>query len=605
VKYRLLPIIFAALTLLSAAGLAQTDAPAEAVDTKQASLPIWLKSGTVRFARFDGGPLETQKASRSTWGARFSPQDMEVLANVYGKYGDRMVDLLQQAHINFVWVTYSVGFSQEDEEAQRVAVREIVKKLHAHGIKVAAYICAVTLFWESMFKDEPQSVKWIMFDRKGVPYRYSDGLDAMRFIADIDNLDWVEYQKRRMGAIIDDGLDAIFFDNTGFDYHADSEASLSRFLDQLRNYARREKKSNIPLFTNLGLRTQFTLLNRYMDFVFAESWVEPGVWDDKWEVSNVRRNRFLRGLNPGSMPFVTEYSLFHKGDRNDSFLGVHSQKLSIAEAAAFGMSYTWDMEGPFDTALITQNPKAMESWSAIGQYNGFLTDHTPLYADAVNVAPWMVLLPENIDPDFGWDGTVPRLDFLAKNSVLCDFKLAGHVTKEDFAAYQGVIVPAYTSLSPEHKEMIHDYQEHGGKVFVFAETPRATGLNAEILPVSENRSAKGKTTDAQILAEIISLAPAMTHVELEGTPNHVLANVTSVQDGGGLVVHLLNYGPSPVAGLKLKLVLGKEFQKFAGRKPTLFSPDTTSSAFQKLQWRGSTLEVTLPSIDTYSVVVLQ
>jgi hypothetical protein len=606
VKYRVLPITLVGLTVLSIAGApqAQTDVPAQTVEVGQAPLPAWLRSGTVRFARFDGGPLETQKALRSSWAARFSPQDREVLTNLYGSHGDRMVDLLNQAKINFVWVTYSVGFSWQDEETQRVAVREIVKKLHAHGIKVGAYVCAISVFWESLFKDVPQSVKWLMFDSKGAPYRYSDGLDAMRFIADIDNPDWVEYQKRRVGGIIDDNLDAIFFDNTNIDYHSNSEASLSRFLDQVVDYARREKKSNIPFFTNLGLRTQFTLLNRYMDFIYGESWVEPGVWGNQWDVSNVRRDRFVKGLNSGRKPLVTEYSLFHKGDRNDSFLGVRSQKLGIAEAATFGASYTWDMEGPFDTALVAQNPKALESWAAINQYNGFLADHTSPYADAVNVAPWIVLLPDSLDPDFGWEGSVPRLDFLARNSVLCDFKLVGRITKKDLAAYQGVIVPAYASLSAEQKEMVRDYQTGGRKVYIFAEKADAANLNAEILPTSEKSSANGKTVQAQVLAEIISLAPAATRVELD-TPNHVLANVTSVQDGGKLVVHLLNYDQAPIAGLKLKLVLGKDFQKLAGRKPTLFSPDPTNPAFQKLQWKGSTLEATLPSIDTYSVVVLQ
>jgi hypothetical protein len=262
------------------------------------------------------------------------------------------------------------------------------------------------------------------------------------------------------------------------------------------------------------------------------------------------------------------------------------------------------MEGPFDTALVTQNPKAQESWAAISQYNGFLADHTSLYADAVNVAPWIVLLPDSLDPDFGWEGGIPRLDFLAKNSVLCDFKLVGRITKADLAAYQGAIVPAYTSLSAEQKEMIRDYQAGGGKVYFFAEKADAADLNAEILPVSEKSSGSGKTAQAQALGEIISLAPAATRVELD-TLNHVLANVTSVQDGGKLVVHLLNYDQAPIAGLKLKLVLGKDFQRLAGRKPALFSPDTTNPAFQKLQWKGSTLEATLPSIDNYSVVVLQ
>ena len=589
---------------LSIAATAQTPAAATIIKSEQPPLPRWLKSGTVRFARLDGGALEAQKTLRSDWASHFTPEDRETLANLYGKHSDRMIDLLVQAKINFVWVTYSVGFSWHDEEAQRVAVREIVKKLHAHGIKVAAYVCAISIFWESLFKDDPQSVRWIMVGSDGIPYRYSDGRDALRFVADINTPGWVEYQKRRVGAIIDDGLDAIFFDNPFLDAHPSEPDSVAHFFDQLLNYARREKKSDIPFFTNLGLYPPFNVLNRQMHFIFTEGWAEPGAWDNRWEVSNIRRDRLVKGLNAGVKPIVSEYSHFQKGDRNDSYLGARSERLAIAESAAFGTSYTWDMEGPFDTALVAQTPKALESWSAISRYNGFLEDHVELYADAVNVVPYAVLLPD-LNPDFDWPGSATRLDFLAKNSALGDFKFASRITKKDLAAYQGVIVPAYTSLSAEQKEMIHDYQNNGGKVSIFAETSAAAGLNAEILSPSGQTSTKDKSAEAQVLAEINSLAPDATHVELENAASPVLANVTSVRAGKTLVIHVLNYGQTPVSELKLKLIVGKEFRTLVGRKPSLFSPDTKTAAFQKVQWKGSTLETTLPSVDSYSVVVLQ
>ena len=597
-------IILGIAAALTVAASAQTAAKAPIVGSDQPPLPSWLKSGTVRFARFDGGAIETQKTLRSEWASQFTPQDREILANLYGQHADRMIDLLVQAKINFVWVTYSVGFSWHDEEAQRVAVRELVKKLHAHGIKAAAYVCTISIFWESMFKDDPQSVRWIMVGSDGIPYRYSDGHDAMRFVADINSPGWVEYQKRRVGAIIDDGLDAIFFDNPFLDSHPSEPDSVAHFFDQLLNYARREKKSNISFSTNLGLYPPFNVLNRRMDFIFTEGWAEPGAWDNHWEVSNIRRDRLVKGLNPGVKPIVSEYSHFQKGDRSSSYLGARSEKLAIAEAAAFGTSYTWDMEGPFDTALVTQNPKALESWSAISQYNGFLEDHPEIYADAVNVAPLAVILPD-LNPDFDWPGDAKRLDFLAKNSVLGDFRFASRVAKKELAAYRGVIVPAYASLSAEQKEMIHDYQNSGGKVSIFAETSAATGLNGEILRPSEKGPMTGDSAEAQVLAEINSLAPDATHVELENAASHVLANVTSVRDGRALIIHVLNYGQTPVGELKLKLILGKEFQTLVGRKPSLFSPDTKSAAFQKVQWKGSTLETTLPSVDSYSVVVVQ
>ena len=515
-----------------------------------------------------------------------------------------MIDLLVQAKITFVWVTYSVGFSWHDEEAQRVAVRELVKKLHAHGIKVAAYVCAISIFWESLFKDDPQAVRWIMVGSDGVPYRYSDGHDVMRFVADINDPGWVEYQKRRVGAIIDDGLDAIFFDNPFLDSHPSEPDTVAHFFDQLLNYARREKKSDIPFCTNLGLYPPFNVLNRQMDFIFNEGWAEPGAWDNHWEVSNIRRDRLVKGLNPGVKPIISEYSHFHQGDRSTSYLGARSEKLSIAEAAAFGTSYTWDMEGPFDTALLTQNPKALESWSAISQYNGFLVDHAELYADAMNVAPLAVFLPD-LNPDFDWPSAATRLDFLAKNSVLGDFRVASHITMKELAAYQGVLVPSYSSLSAEQKEMIHDYQNSGGKVSIFAETSDVTGLNAEILPHPGKGLMKDQSAEAQVLAEVNSLAPDATRVALERAAPHVLANLTSVRDGRALVIHVLNYGQTPVGEFKLRLTVGKQFQTLVGRKPSLFSPDTKSAAFQKVQWKGSTLEATLPFLDTYSVVVVR
>jgi hypothetical protein len=604
-KYRAWAIIFIFLASLSIEGKAQTSVTATTVELEQASLPSWLKSGTVRFARFDGGPVESQKALRSAWAARFSPQDLEVLTNLYGTHGDRMIDLLVQARINFVWVTYSVGFSWKDEEAQRVAAKEIVKKLHARGIRAAAYICAISVFWESMFKDDPQSVKWITIGSDGVPYRYSDGRDTLRFVADISNTGWIEYQKRRVGASIDDGFDAIFFDNPYLDEHPSQEGSVFHFFDQLLNYARKEKKSDIPFFTNLGLQPRFNLLNRQMDFIFTEGWAEPGAWGNQWEVSNIRRDRLVKGLNPGLKPIVSEYSHFHKGDRNDSYLGARSAKLAIAEGASFGTSYTWDMEGPFDTALAAQNPNALESWAAISQYNGFLADHPEYYTDAVNVVPWVVLLPDDLVPDFDWTVGQMRLDFLARNSMLGDFKLASRMTKEGLAAYQGVIVPAYTSLSVKQKQTVRDFQRSGGKVSIFAERSDVSGLNAEILPPSQNRPSQDKTAEEQALAEIISLAPDATHIEFENKTEHMLANVTSVHNGETLVIHLLNYGQTPVNELKIKVVLGQAFQKLAGRKPTLLSPDAKSLVFRNIQWKGSTLQATLPSVDNYSTVVLQ
>ena len=94
----------------------------------------------------------------------FSAAEKEVLGNLYTRHADRMIDLLAEAHINYVWLTWSVGYSWQEEAEQREQVRKFVAKLRGRGIRSGAYVCAVSMFWETMFRDEPRSVRWIRFD---------------------------------------------------------------------------------------------------------------------------------------------------------------------------------------------------------------------------------------------------------------------------------------------------------------------------------------------------------------------------------------------------------------------------------------------------------
>jgi hypothetical protein len=206
-------------------------------------IPEWVQQGKLRFTRLDGGPIEIRKTSRSAWGMRFTDAQKEVLANLYTRYGDRVLALLEQAHVNHVWLTWSVGYSWEDEAEQRDQCKRFVARLHERGIKAAAYVCSVSMFWESMFRDEPRSVRWIRFDPAGVPFRYSGGRDPLRFIADISNPEWVELVKRRVGAAIDAGFDSLFFDNTAGAGWNDA-AAMDAFMGKIRRYIHDERHSN-------------------------------------------------------------------------------------------------------------------------------------------------------------------------------------------------------------------------------------------------------------------------------------------------------------------------------------------------------------------------
>ena len=557
-------------------------------------VPEWAQQGKYRFARLDGGPIEILKTARSAWGMHFTAREKEVLGQLYSTYRDRMLDLLGQANLNWVWITWSVGYSWEDEARQRDECRALTAKLHERGIRVAAYLCAASMFWESMFRDEPRSTRWLKFDPQGVPYRYSGGRDPLRFIADVANPEWVEYQKRRIGAAIDAGVDAFFLDNTSQTGWSDNE-TMDRYIGQLRRYIREEKRSPAVLLTNYGLGSNRIVLNRNMDVVFNEYWMEPGVFGAGWNATNVRRMKYVRGVVPEWKPLISEYSRFHEGDRAHGWLKPKSARLGIAEAAAFGSAYAWDMEGPFDAALIDGNAEALETWKAIGRYNGFLKDHEELYWKARPAAPVAVLLSERRRGNviqFGWDRDETGLyDLLAKGSVLHDIRLVDALEEKQLAAYAGVVVPAFVTPSARLTAMLERFRKNGGKV---------AALDGALLGRLETSEAARR----EVLETVRGLAPDRLGLAVEGAP-HALGNITRLGSGKGLAVHLLNYAPEAASGVRVRVNLGREFASLKGARPRLVTPDASTAGFAVAPGGGSAVEFTIQVLDTYGIVVIE
>ncbi len=94
---------------------------------------------------------------------------------------------LKEAGVNWLWITWSVGYSLAEEQEQRRHAKNMLARLHANGIKVAAYMRATSIFWESMFRDNPRSGRSLSFDPNGVLYCYSGGREPARFMGDISN----------------------------------------------------------------------------------------------------------------------------------------------------------------------------------------------------------------------------------------------------------------------------------------------------------------------------------------------------------------------------------------------------------------------------------
>lgn len=253
---------------------------------------------------------------------------------------------------------------------------------------------------------------------------------------------------------------------------------------------------------------------------------------------------------------VSEYSIFHNGNRSSTFISANSAKLSIAEAAAFGTAYPWDMEGPFDAALIAHNPRALAKWSEIGRYNGFLKDHAALYVGARNVTPLGIVIPDNYKVGFSWPDskTSAFFDLLSQHSVLYSVVPASLIAKQKLDAFSGVVVPFFSDLTFEQKQLIRDYVARGGQAYVFAKRSELDGLKCKLSsPELFDQVRDNPHAQQEILANLASLAPSATKIDVTG-PRHVLANVTSLDHGKRIVIHLLNYNPALVNHVRFSTV---------------------------------------------------
>src|SRR5271157_1816492 len=101
---------------------------------KPEDVPPWAEQGNFRFIRLDGGQIESWKAERTWWGEKFNAQEKDVLTHIYGRDFEQMLGLLKQAEFNWIWVTWSNGWSLKDEDDNR----ENLKKVIAAAMRTAS-----------------------------------------------------------------------------------------------------------------------------------------------------------------------------------------------------------------------------------------------------------------------------------------------------------------------------------------------------------------------------------------------------------------------------------------------------------------------------------
>jgi len=540
-------------------------------------VPPWAEQGDFRFIRLDGGQIESWKAERTWWGKEFSAEEKDVLSHIYDRDFEQMLGLLKQANFNWIWVTWSSGWSFKDEEENRENLKKVIARCHENGIHVSAYLSASNMFRKSIYRDDPETKEYGLW-MHGIPMFYAGPTKTNlhiswdRRLADARKPGWRAYLLKKAELAVDAGVDAIVWDNMiGYN------DGLAQLLDDTQRMSERKAREigrpKVMVYANIHISPDRFAINDINEVIWEEDGKDtPGVWDGHWQVGNALNIKFLSGEKQLWQPLMYENDLYHCGPRERCIPSPSEQKLSIAEAYAFGADTSRNIEGRFLSGLIRGEPAAREAWKAIAQYNHFLVEHRELYHQAEPAARIALVSaqPHN-----------PLAEEFLKQSVFFETKVLTHLDKGvPLNRFKVLVMPAgLPKLSAEQKTRLHTFTADGGVI------------------ISAGKSKSGIVARAEAAAEGPRLSLEPRH--------YVLGQLTRKPDGRTLILHLLNYDHRAAAeNVKVRLDLNGLVQDLSRWEAKVLSPDSARLEFAGLYLHGSVCEFTLSRIQHYTVVTL-
>ena len=572
------------LTPLSKAEILASEIPQGRYHVKRETIPEAYRQGKFHYLRFDGGPAEAEKARVTPFG--MSDANLAVMRDLYDRHGETMIARLKEAGYDSVWITWSNGWSIEQEAEQRRQCKRIIEMCHRNGIKVTAYMSLTNMFWKEMFKQVPESREWVAM-KDGKPALY--GSSPNRYLADINHPGWRRYVKRRMAMALDAGVDAIFYDNMWAE-PVGMRTLLSEVQHQIADFAKARGIPKPPMFCNTKRHPERIDMHDLCEWGWNEFGAcTPGVWDGDWYVDNVQKIRHMKGNAPHWKPHAYDISTYRKGNRISAVMSPVEQRRAIAEAVAFGSELSHCIQGVMVERLVGEKPDALATWRAIGQYNHWTRKHEGLYIGARPCAEVLLL--------HGFPVEVDRL--LLRESVGYRTCLLERIDRYDPSErYAAILVPPSLELTPPVVSKLKGHLKPGGKLLA----PAASCLvgDASFVPYANEEIDEVTKTGKcpSLLAKVRQTAPGN---RIEFDRPYVLSSLMRLPDGRR-ALHVVNYGrPAKqvtirVAGLRNAPGKAAEIQV---RTP---DPKTRLNAAKLLP---DGFEASIGDLDVYAVLLLQ
>ena len=625
---------------------------------------MWAQRGMFRYARLDGGPIEMVKGILSGWEYMFDPVNAYACCTAYDD--DRLIELAKQAHVNWVWVTWSVGFSLESEAIQRKLAKRFLDRCHENGLKVTSYHSIANIFRKDFMEKHPEAESWLQRDKNGkiVPYTAVGNVEeAPRCLACLTSPEWRAYVNEHVGSAVDAGVDAVYFDNA-YDgcycqrcnerFRRYTQERLGKACDIPNNieWLAHDKQGSTPLamvwydfqlaeIVDIYAEIKEFALGKNKDVLFytnahscipvdeigdlilSEDCYQPYYDEKKGLTTNLAVLKYLYADGGPDKPYrnalhLLPWSLgFHPVEDYSTKI-VHDTiyKLSIGEAASQGGNFYLSPEGVFLTKLLGGDAEILRIWGEIGKYNKFLEENCRYYHKTYQEAKIGIVSAGIVRKIERTLTNHDLLDMLATENLLFELVPIEYLNgQEAVAKYDLVILPGIENLSDEQVKLLASFCGNGGKLLGIAPVathdenydPRPEPAMTEILNGGDN-AFFAEPIDKLLADESLKAKLVETIKTLAGRP------LIEVGVTGPVVGNLMSTTDRKTRVLHL---VNYSREKIAGLRVRMngvaaeeeqvrvLSPDDVKTQISDFRRDAAGVEFTLGELYIYSLVVIE
>jgi len=302
---------------------------------------------------------------------------------------------------------------------------------------------------------------------------------------------------------------------------------------------------------------------------------------------------------------IHEANYFPGGLRERAFMPPKAQKLTRAEAAAFGATYVNFIEGRLLAALINDENEAIESWKAVGLYNHFLNTQVEFFANAIQAYRTMVLIPNDTEFTFdSMEGHIGHLlDMFSQNNLLYNVILESHLTSDLLVDKNLLVLPYFLELNRSTIELIESFKSAGGIVIGIGGTQFIKDISNICFPWSIISQMKGDIHEKDSFFKTIASFSEDINLEIINGTN-TLGNITVIENTNRTIIHLINYSEYQEENVIVRANINFLKQELDKSKIKAYSPDSNKDLIRNIKIAESGLEFEIPKLDTYEIVVI-